>query len=186
MSASRTAQFVRAAMVGAVIGALALGVAFLATRGRGDALVHVLAPSEEAVKVRIDDGEPVHVAEGELFTRALAPGVHRVRLEREELPAFVQAVRVDRAGQRWVVPAGDDQCFVEVDVTRSAYGEGGEPRVERRRRARPFELSASTYLSRDDLPRTRNSDDAVILVSPVACDAIRLDDPALLAHVPHD
>lgn len=185
MRASKTAIFLRVAIGTAVVSALVLGVVLASMRGRGDASVHVFAPSEEAVKVRIDDGEAVHVPEGEGFSATLAPGDHRVRLEREERAPVVHDVHVDH-GQRWVVPVGEDQCFVEVDVTRSAYGRGGDARVERRRAAEPFEVSAATYLSRDELPRERSTDAAVILASPVACEAIELDDRALIAHVPHD
>jgi hypothetical protein len=186
MSASTTAHVLRAALALTLGVGLGVGLASLLLSEAGQSRVHVFAPAGEAVKVRVDDGDAVHVEPGRRFTRGLAPGDHEVRLEREGRAAIVRRVRVERAGQRWVVPVGDDQCFVEVDVTRSAYGEGGAATVERRRRAEAFEVSASTYLSRAELPRSRRSDEAVILVSPIACDSIHLADPALLAHVPHD
>lgn len=174
----------RAAIAAAALAALALTGAYFGSRWRGAGHLFVLAPRDREVKIRVDDGEPVRVAAGEVLARDLPQGTHDVEVERDGREPLVHRIRIDRGGQRWVVPSATDQCFLEVDVTESAYGTGGERSIARRRGATPFQVSGSTHLGRSRLPARRGEADAVLLLHPVACDELALDDEALLAQVP--
>ncbi|HEY8431631.1 MAG TPA: hypothetical protein VIL20_24795 [Sandaracinaceae bacterium] len=174
----------RAALAAAASVMLALVGAYLGSRWRGSGHVFVLAPRDGDVKIRFDDGEPVRVAAGEVIARQLPRGTHRVEVDHGGLAPLVHQVRIDHGGQRWVVPSTEDQCFLEVDVTTSAYGAGGEPSIARRRGATPFRVSGTTHLDRSRLPARRSEPQAVLLLHPVACDELALDDETLLARVP--
>lgn len=184
MGARGKPWIVHAVWIASVVALLALGGAYLAHRWRGDGQVYVIAPADASVKIRIGAGEPFRLPAGQLFGRELPQGTHLVHLELEGTLPVEREVRIDQGGQRWVVPVGDEQCFLEVDVTQSAYGSGGAATIARRRGATPFQVSGSTYLRRSLLPVTRRDGEATLLLHPLRCEELTLDDATLLAQVP--
>jgi hypothetical protein len=174
----------RGVVIASVLALMALAGAYLVYRWRGDGHVFVIAPADAWVKIRLGGGEPFRLPAGQLFGRDLPQGVHLLHLEREGSAPVERQLRIDEGGQRWVVPAADDQCFLEVDVSESAYGSGGAASITRRRGATPFRVSGSTYLRRGLLPVTRSGSEAVLLLHPVTCDELALDEASLLARVP--
>ncbi len=174
----------RAAAIASGLGLVLLGGTYLSERWRGEGHLFVVAPAGAAVTVRLDEGEPRRVPAGERLARPMSQGTHVVRVEREDGARVDRLVRVDRGGQRWVVPAGDDQCFLELDVSESAYGAGGAPTLLRRRGATPFQISGAARLARSELPARRADGEAVLLLHAVACDDLAQGDDALLARVP--
>ncbi|MCZ7681331.1 MAG: hypothetical protein M5U28_22090 [Sandaracinaceae bacterium] len=132
----------RAAAIASGLGLVLLGGTYLSERWRGEGHLFVVAPAGAAVTVRLDEREPRRVPAGERLACPMSQGTHVVRVEREDGTRVDRLVRVDRGGQRWVVPAGDDQCFLELDVSESAYGAGGAPTLLRRRGATPSRSAA--------------------------------------------
>lgn len=182
---ARGKRWVRAgAASAAALALVVLAGASLRERWRGEGHLFVVAPASAGLVVRVDGGEPLHLARGDLFACPLAQGTHVIRLEREDGARVERHLRVDRGGQRWVVPAGDDQCFLELDVSESAYGAGGDATLLRRRGATPFQISGAARVARSELPARRADGEVVLLLHPVPCEELAQGDDALLARVP--
>ena len=132
------------------VGLVAITVNVLVNQ-RKDGGIVLFAPPRGAVRVSVDGAPALTLAAGEHRRLRARRGEHTVAVEGG--PRFPVQIRngFDLLG----VPTLAEQCFVELDVTLSHYGEGGSPpKVSKRDRVTgPFQLPKTYYLSEDELPR---------------------------------
>ncbi|HET6583857.1 MAG TPA: hypothetical protein VFG69_10420 [Nannocystaceae bacterium] len=108
-----------------LIGLFVLGLVAIAVdaiwKDRKDGTIVVLAPPEAATRVRIDGGEAIEISAGEVKRIPAAHGVHDVDIETPA--ALHRHAEVKSGRQLRGVPTLASQCFAELDVTLSHYGE---------------------------------------------------------------
>jgi len=94
---------------------------------RKDGEIVVFAPPDAAARVRIDGGAPIELAPGEIRRVTLGHGTHDVDIEAPQ--ALHRHATIESGRQLRGVPTLATQCFAELDVTLSHYGEsaGKEP-----------------------------------------------------------
>ncbi len=118
------------------IGALAvMGVAAMAAFGvllylnhlfreGRDGRVLIVAPLTAPLSATLD-GAPIQLAPGEVHRATVSHGEHRLEVTGPE--PFSRRFTIDSGRNPRVVPVLAEQCYVELDVTRSHYGEGARP-----------------------------------------------------------
>jgi hypothetical protein len=110
----------------AVVGLVAIGVDAV-WKQKKDGEIVVFAPPDAAARVRIDGGEPIDLKPGEIRRLQAGHGAHDVQVE---VPQALQRQPTLESGrQSRGVPTLATQCFAELDVTLSHFGEsaGKEP-----------------------------------------------------------
>jgi hypothetical protein len=113
----------------------------------------LFAPADAPVTVIVDDGAPVALAPGEVRRLEAEHGAHTVRTADG---AVTRTVTVESGRQLRGVPLIAEQCFVELDVTMSHYGESAgreRPTISQSfRHAEPFAVANVWPLTESELP----------------------------------
>lgn len=108
-----------------LLGVFVVGVVAIALdavwKQRKDGEIVVFAPPDAAARVRIDGGAPIELAAGEIRRVSAGHGAHDVEVEAPQ--ALHRHATIDSGRQHRGVPTLATQCFVELDVTLSHYGE---------------------------------------------------------------
>jgi hypothetical protein len=136
---------------GLVVAVVVAAVVQKLVQHRGHGTLVVFAPADRAVDVEVD-GKPHALAAGGFVRVSAAPGKHRVAV----VGGPTRDVTLESGLHILAVPTLATQCFVELDVTVSHYGQGGvAPTVTGRfRRDQPFILP-DYPLSNAELPKER-------------------------------
>ena len=110
----------------------------------------VFAPPDRDVELTVD-GERLALKAGGFARRELAHGGHHVAVK--DGPA--RDLQIRDGFDLLAVPTLPTQCFAEIDVTLSHYGQArSRPKVTRVfRRDRPFQLPKTFALSEAELPK---------------------------------
>ena len=137
----------------AVVGLVAIGVDAVWKQKKDGELV-VFAPPDAAARVRIDGGEPIELAPGEVRRIQAGHGLHEVTIEAPQ--ALQRRPSIESGRQSRGVPTLAAQCFAELDVTLSHYGEtaGKEPPkvLHVTQETDVFEVPSPFALSEAELP----------------------------------
>lgn len=136
-----------------VLGLVAIGVDAM-WKDRKDGTIVVFAPPDAATRVRIDGGAPFDLAAGEVRRIPAGHGVHDVDVE---TPAAIHLhAEVTSGRQHRGVPTLATQCFAELDVTLSHYGDTAgkqPPKVVRiTQESDVFEVPSVFPLGESELP----------------------------------
>lgn len=109
-----------------VLGLVAIGVDAV-WKQKKDGEIVVFAPPDAPARVRVDGGAPIVLAPGEVRRIQAGHGVHDVQVEAPV--ALQRQPKIDSGRQSRGVPTLATQCFAELDVTLSHFGEsaGKEP-----------------------------------------------------------
>jgi hypothetical protein len=174
------------------VGLVAIGVNAI-WEGERPGTIVLFAPPDTPARVRIDDGEPIELPAGSVRRLEAEHGPHVVRVEAPT--PLERVVHVESGRQHRGVATLGEQCFAELDVTLSHYGESagtrppGVNQVERHTEV--WEVPSTFHLTEDELPDhttdTVNGDgeytnvQLVQLYRSVPCEAADAGDPAVLA-----
>ena len=176
-------------LIGVAIGGAALGAAGLIKEQLSPGTLVVAAPIDSPAWVVVG-GKRFQIPAGDVLRKPLTHGTHTVELGAPK-PRTVQVV-IKSGRNVTAVPVFDEQCFVELDVTISHYGDTADrypPKVSNRFRHRePFHVSWP--MTERELPKSttekvkRNGKivdiKLVHMLRPVPCSVVD-DDAAALA-----
>jgi hypothetical protein len=136
-----------------VLGLVAIGVHAVWKQKKDGELV-VFAPPDVPARVRIDGGTPIDLQPGEVRRIQAGHGVHEVQVEAPV--ALQRQPKIESGRQSRGVPTLATQCFAELDVTLSHFGEtaGKEPPkvVRITQETDVFEVPSPFALSEAELP----------------------------------
>ena len=170
-------------------GLVAIGVDAV-LKDQADGTLVFFAPTHTIARLVVD-GQSIEIEPGEVGRVTVEHGAHTVEVQTPHPRRAT--VTIDSGRNLIAVPLGPEQCFVELNVTLSHYGDGAgtsPPRVsDRVRHQDPFHVPQTYALTEDELPdhtteRVNSRGDIVginlvHLFRPVPCDVMEQDDAVL-------
>ena len=157
----------------------------------GEATVHLLVSLGRTVELS---------ANGQVLSPTSRQGVHvQYSLKQGDYSFSVKdmmsgkartyTLKLDSGFDSYVLPVDEGQCFTRLDVSKTWYGDKDKsqrpaPIVHDRISAEaPFSKKSADYLDTVELPHSVKKSASVMLLTDVECDALTLDDRALLSEV---
>jgi hypothetical protein len=142
--------------------------------------------------VTIDDEEREVCISGHTATYELERGPHTVRIEGQKTrDRIVHMIEIKGGLHHLVVPAHENQCFVQLDMTdvqyRAVYKKGvGPPSpeiVDTYGPGEPFDRPSSTYMSEEELPEYLGDEGQAYLLLDLPCDVLEKPQDEILTHL---
>jgi hypothetical protein len=166
-----------------LVGVICVGVGAMSLRAYfyGEGWIHVMFPADDIGKLMVDGVEvKAHQPRNRTHTFLVKQGKHQISVERPSGARASYTLDVKSGWAFMVVPVDDQQCFAQIDVTKSRYGRGSEPAkvVARYTSHQPADVPDCPSFGVENLPPTIKGDEELLQDFP--CSMAALSDDELL------
>lgn len=166
-----------------LVGVICLGVGAMSLRAYlyGEGWIHVMFPADDIGRLMVDGVEvKAHQPRNRNHTFLVKQGKHRISVERPSGARASYSLDVKNGAVFMVVPIDDQQCFAQIDVTKSRYGRGTGPAkvVARYTSHQPADVPDCPSFGVENLPSSIKGDEELLQDFP--CSMASLSDEQLL------
>ena len=145
----------------------------------GEADLHVLAPQNTGITVRVGDKDVATVKAGAHTKFSIAQGEYSIELANDDGDTHTVKVNVDSGFYEALVPSTAEQCFADLDVYETFYGKANPPPMPELAGThgsdKAMDVSSNHYYSDAALPNEVKEGSTINLVQEIPCDLVGKD-----------